>query len=184
MVKLGRESLMATDLYFRQLIQDLRAEGVRLNESNQVTGHCMYFDEPNVFQIVVLDRKIVRLANSKLQKLGFVRRCEFNQVNTHAHISVVSDEDFNKVDHDTAIKIKTKYQDTPCLVTLMGLGIYTFGDDFVAGIEVHVEGLNKIRSEAGLEELRSPHITTSYMHGSVFKKGFKNVMAKCKQHRM
>ena len=134
---------MAADLCFRQQIQDLRAEVVKLNESDQVTVHCMYFDKPNVFQIVVLDRKIVRLANSKLQNKGFTTPCEFKQANTHAHISVVSSEDFDKVNNDSTHEIKTNYQDITCLVTLLGFGIYTFGDDFVAGIEVHV-GLTRL----------------------------------------
>ena len=90
----------------------------------------MYFDKPNVFQIVVLDRKIVRLANSKLQNLWFTTPCEFKQANTHAHISVVSSEDFDKVDNDSTHKINTNYQDITCLVTLLGFGIYTFGDEF------------------------------------------------------
>ena len=74
---------------------------------------------------------------------------------------MVSSEDFDKVDNDSTLKINTNYQDITCLVTLLGFGIYTFGDDFVAGIEVHMEGLNEIRSEDGLEVLRSPNITTS-----------------------
>ena len=55
-----------------------------------------------------------------------------------------------------------------CLVTLRGIGIYTFGKNYVAGLEVSVEGIDDLRTEAGLPRLRSPHITTSFMHGKQF----------------
>ena len=169
MVKLRRESAMATDLYFKRIIQDLRAEGVKINRANQVTGHSMYFDEQNVFHVVILDRKIVRITNQKLKKLGFEVRCEFYQANVHAHISGFSSEDFDNMDADTAHKLRTNYQDMRCLVTLRGIGIYTFGKNYVAGLEVSVEGLDDLRIEAGLPKLRSPHITTSFMSGKHFR---------------
>ena len=175
MAKLRQESAMATDLYFKRIMQDLRAEGVKLTRSNQITGHTMYFDETNVFQIVVLDRKIVRIVNQRLKNLGFQTRCEFYQANVHAHISGVSSEDFEDIDEAAANKIRTQFQDERCLVTLKGIGIYSFGRNYVAGLEVSVEGLNELRAEAGLLKLRSPHITTSFATGSQFRKGRKKL---------
>ena len=66
---------MATDLYSKRIMQDLRAEGVKLTRSNQVTGHSLYFDEQNVFQVDVLDKKIVRISNQRLKNLWFKTRC-------------------------------------------------------------------------------------------------------------
>ena len=66
---------MATDLYSKRIMQDLRAEGVKLPRFNQVTGHSLYFDEQNVFQVDVLDKKIVRISNQRLKNLWFKTRC-------------------------------------------------------------------------------------------------------------
>ena len=52
MVKLVRESRVATDLYFAQVLRELRAERVRIKQDNTITGHFLYNDDFKVFRCV------------------------------------------------------------------------------------------------------------------------------------
>ena len=98
MVKLVRESRVATDLYFAQVLRELRAEGVRINQDNTITGHFLYNDDFKVFQIIILNRKVVTVTNKMFQLLGYTLRSEFRNCNTHAHISAVSDVEVDSLD--------------------------------------------------------------------------------------
>ena len=62
---------------------------------------------------VVLSRKIVRIANFKLQKQKLSRRCEFRKAYIQAYISVVSTEDVDKEDNEATNKIKSIIKDFP-----------------------------------------------------------------------
>ena len=170
MVKLVRESRVATDLYFAQVLRELRAEGVRINQDNTITGHFLYNDDFKVFQIIILDRKVVTVTNKKFQLLGYTLRSEFRNYNTHAHISAVSDVEVDSLDEIAFQKIRREYQEVQCRVRLVGLVVFSSGSNRVAGLEVRVHGLNDIRFELGLNPLMVPHISTRFKRGWVGNK--------------
>ena len=75
------------------------------------TKHFEYIEDWNVFQILILDRKIVTITNKKFELLGFSLRSEFRNCNSHAHISLVTNEEVIALEESIVHKLKRDYQE-------------------------------------------------------------------------
>ena len=73
--------------------------------------HFEHIEDWNVFQILILDRKIVTITNKKFELLGFSLRIELKNCNSHALISLVTNEEVIALEESAFQKLKRDYEE-------------------------------------------------------------------------
>ena len=113
----------------------------------------------------ILQSGVASILQSKLRRFGWSLRKELWGSNSVAHVTLISNEEFARVDQGeiTWARIR-RYNYVVVLVKLCGIVAFKSGPSQIAAIKVEVLGGNEIRRDLGLEEQDTPHISCCYKY--------------------
>ena len=163
MPPLRHTSNYLTKKYLPTILNKLKLARVNI-EGNKLRGIRLFSSArgQNVVQIVFLNLNLPNILTETLAGYGIKLRSEFTAANSHAHSTLLSDNEFGMLDEDQKAMVRALTQ----IIVEVNIKIIialSNENDVCLGLEIEVLGSAEFRRRFEYDPIFCPHITTSHM---------------------